>query len=250
MTKHNNTAPNTTTQNTQQNINVDASEIAKFNDLADKWWDLNAEFAPLHKINPLRLNWIDNHAEGLAGKRVLDVGCGGGILAESMARRGADVLGIDMGEAPLAVARIHAEQEGVQNIEYRQTPVEDLVADHAGEFDVVTCMEMLEHVPDPSSIVAACQKLVKPNGLVVFSTINRNPKSYLFAIVGAEYVLRLLPKGTHEYTKFIKPSELARFIRAAGLTLTDSTGLHYNPITQNYWLAQNMDVNYMLATRN
>lgn len=230
--------------------NVDPNEIAKFNELADRWWDMDAEFAPLHKINPLRLNWIDNHAEGLAGKRVLDVGCGGGILSESMARRGADVLGIDMGEAPLSVARIHAEKENVENVEYRQTPVEELLPDMAGQFDVVTCMEMLEHVPDPSSIVAACQKLVKPNGLCVFSTINRNPKSYLFAIIGAEYVLRLLPKGTHEYTKFIKPSELAGFIRAASLELFDSTGLHYNPVTKHYWLAQNMDVNYMLATRN
>lgn len=243
------------TQNAQPNYththaNVDAAEVAKFNDLAEKWWDTTAEFAPLHKINPLRLNWIDQHANGLAGKKVLDVGCGGGILAESMARRGADVLGIDMGEAPLAVAKIHAAEQGVTNINYQQTPVEALVPEMAGEFDVVTCMEMLEHVPDPSSIVAACQKLVKPNGLVVFSTINRNPKSYLFAIIGAEYVLRLLPRGTHEHSKFIKPSELAGFARAVGLELFDSSGLHYNPITKHYWLAPNMDVNYMLATRN
>lgn len=230
--------------------NVDDAEIAKFNAMAATWWDKTGDFAPLHKINPLRLNWIDKHAEGLAGKRVLDVGCGGGILSESMARRGADVLGIDMGEAPLAVAKIHANEHKVENIEYRQTPVEELLPEMAGQFDVVTCLEMLEHVPDPASIVAACQKLVKPNGLCVFSTINRNPKSYLFAIVGAEYVLRLLPRGTHEYTKFMKPSELAGFIRDAGLTLFDSTGLHYNPITKNYWLAPNMDVNYMLATQN
>lgn len=230
-------------------MNVDSAEIAKFNDLADKWWDKTAEFAPLHKINPLRLNWIDKHSQGLAGKKVLDVGCGGGILAESMARRGADVLGIDMGDAPLAVAQIHAKEHQINNIEYRKTPVEELVPNMAGQFDVVTCMEMLEHVPDPSSIVQACQKLVKPGGHVFFSTINRNPKSYLFAIVGAEYVLRLLPKGTHEYTKFIKPSELARFARNAGLDLFESSGLHYNPVTKHYWLAPNMDVNYMLATR-
>lgn len=238
------------TKMSMNEMNVDLAEIAKFNELAAQWWDKAGDFAPLHKINPLRLNWIDQHAQGLAGKKVLDVGCGGGILAESMARRGADVTGIDMGEAPLAVANIHAQEQGVENITYQQIPVEALANEMAGQFDVVTCMEMLEHVPDPSSIVRACQQLLKPNGLAVFSTINRNPKSYLFAIIGAEYVLRLLPKGTHEYTKFIKPSELAAFIRKANLTLFDSTGLHYNPITKHYWLAPNMDVNYMLATRN
>lgn len=235
--------------NTQNTLNVDPTEIAKFNDLADKWWDKNAEFAPLHKINPLRLNWIDKHAQGIAGKKVLDVGCGGGILAESMARRGADVLGIDMGEAPLAVAKLHAEEHNITNIRYQQTPVEALAPDMAEQFDVVTCMEMLEHVPDPSSIVKACQQLVKPGGVVILSTINRNPKSYVFAILGAEYILRLIPKGTHEYTKFIKPSELAKFTRESGLQLFDSTGLHYNPLTKHYWLAPNMDVNYMLATK-
>ena len=232
--------------------NVDPQEIAKFEALASQWWDTTSQFRPLHQINPLRLNWISDRvdaAQGLAGKRVLDVGCGGGILAESMARRGANVLGIDMGLAPLAVGRIHAEKEGVQGIEYRQVPVEQLAEEMAGQFDVVTCMEMLEHVPDPSSIVRACMKLVKPNGHVFFSTINRNPKSYLFAIIGAEYVLRMLPRGTHEYQKFIRPSELAGFIRDAGLTLQEMTGLHFNPLTQHYWLAPNVDVNYMLSTQ-
>ena len=232
--------------------NVDAQEIAKFEALASKWWDANSEFRPLHQINPLRLNWISDHVDasiGLAGKRVLDVGCGGGILAESMARRGADVLGIDMGLAPLAVGRLHAEQENVQSIEYRQIPVEELALEMPEQFDVVTCMEMLEHVPDPASIVEACMRLVKPGGYVFFSTINRNPKSYLFAIIGAEYVLRMLPRGTHEYQKFIRPSELAGFIRDAGLTLQVMIGLHFNPLTQHFWLAPNVDVNYMLATR-
>ncbi len=232
--------------------NVDAQEIAKFEALASKWWDTTSEFRPLHQINPLRLNWISDHVDanvGLSGLRVLDVGCGGGILAESMARRGANVLGIDMGLAPLAVGRLHAEQEGVQGIEYRQVPVEELALELPEQFDVVTCMEMLEHVPDPASIVEACMRLVKPNGYVFFSTINRNPKSYLFAIIGAEYVLRMLPRGTHEYQKFIRPSELAGYIRDAGLKLEDMIGLHFNPLTQNYWLAPNVDVNYMLATR-
>jgi 2-polyprenyl-6-hydroxyphenyl methylase/3-demethylubiquinone-9 3-methyltransferase len=229
-------------------LNVDPSEIAKFEALAAKWWDMNSEFKPLHQINPLRLNWIDERVS-LAGKRVLDVGCGGGILAESMAKRGASVLGIDMGQAPLAVAQLHAQQQQVQDIEYRQVPVEQLAEEQPHSFDVVTCMEMLEHVPDPASIVKACQKLVKPDGHVFFSTINRNPKSYLFAIVGAEYVLQMLPKGTHDYKKFIRPSELATWIRAAQLQLKESTGLHYNPITKYYWLAPNVDVNYMVYTR-
>lgn len=231
-------------------FNVDPQEIAKFEALADKWWDLNSEFRPLHQINPLRLNWIDEHVGGLAGKKVLDVGCGGGILTESMARRGADALGIDMGEAPLAVGRLHAQQTGVNNVQYQQILVEDLAKTHAGQFDVVTCMEMMEHVPDPASIVKACQTLVKPGGHVFFSTINRNAKSYLFAIIGAEYVLRMLPKGTHDYHKFIRPSEMAEDIRAAGLRLNAMTGLHYNPITKRYWLAPNVDVNYMVHTVN
>lgn len=229
-------------------LNVDPSEIAKFEALADKWWDMNSEFKPLHQINPLRLNWIDERV-GLAGKRVLDVGCGGGILAESMAKRGAEVLGIDMGAAPLAVAQLHAQQTGVKNISYQQIPVEQLAEQQPHSFDVVTCMEMLEHVPDPAAIIQACQRLVKADGHVFFSTINRNPKSYLFAIVGAEYVLQLLPKGTHDYKKFIRPSELATWIRTAKLTLKESTGLHYNPITKFYWLAPNVDVNYMVYTR-
>jgi 2-polyprenyl-6-hydroxyphenyl methylase/3-demethylubiquinone-9 3-methyltransferase len=203
---------------------------------------------PLHQINPLRLNWIDERVS-LAGKRVLDVGCGGGILAESMAKRGATVLGIDMGQAPLAVAQLHAQQNNVSGIDYRQVPVEQLAQEQPHSFDVVTCMEMLEHVPDPSSIVKACQQLVKPDGHVFFSTINRNPKSYVFAIVGAEYILQMLPKGTHDYKKFIRPSELATWIRAAQLQLKESTGLHYNPITKYYWLAPNVDVNYMVYTR-
>ncbi|OUY07789.1 bifunctional 2-polyprenyl-6-hydroxyphenol methylase/3-demethylubiquinol 3-O-methyltransferase UbiG [Acinetobacter populi] len=229
-------------------LNVDPQEIAKFEALADKWWDQTSEFRPLHQINPLRLNWIDEKSGGLAGKKVLDVGCGGGILAESMAYRAQSVLGIDMGEAPLAVARIHAAQADVKNIEYRQIPVEQLAQEQAGQYDVVTCMEMLEHVPDPASIVKACYDLVKPGGDVFFSTINRNPKSYLFAIIGAEYLLRLLPKGTHDYHKFIRPSELAAAIRQSGLQLKAMTGLHYNPLTKHYWLAPNVDVNYMVHT--
>jgi 2-polyprenyl-6-hydroxyphenyl methylase/3-demethylubiquinone-9 3-methyltransferase len=229
--------------------NVDDQEIAKFAALAEQWWDTESQFRPLHQINPLRLNWIIEKANGIADKHILDVGCGGGILAESMARRGATVLGIDMGEAPLAVGRLHAEKEGVERIEYRQITVEELAATLPATFDVVTCMEMLEHVPDPASIVRACMTLVKPGGQVFFSTINRNPKSYLFAIIGAEYLLRMLPRGTHDYQKFIRPSELASYIRDAGLILEEATGLHYNPITKNYWLAPNVDVNYMLYTR-
>jgi 2-polyprenyl-6-hydroxyphenyl methylase/3-demethylubiquinone-9 3-methyltransferase len=228
-------------------LNVDIQEIAKFEALAEKWWDKTSEFRPLHQINPLRLNWIDEKSGGLAGKKILDVGCGGGILSESMARRADSVLGIDMGNH-IAVGRIHAEQENVNNIEYRQVAVEQLAQEQAGQYDVVTCMEMLEHVPDPASIVKACFELCKPNGHVFFSTINRNPKSYLFAIIGAEYVLRLLPKGTHDYHKFIRPSELAAAIRQADLQLKSMIGLHYNPLTQHYWLASNVDVNYMVHT--
>ena len=230
-------------------LNVDPQEIAKFEAFAAIWWDQHSEFRPLHQINPLRLNWIDQHSGGLAGKKVLDVGCGGGILSESMARRGADVLGIDMGLAPLNVARIHAEQEGVSNIAYQQIPVEELAQEQAGQYDVVTCMEMLEHVPDPSSIVRACATLVKPGGWVFFSTLNRNPKSFLFAIVGAEYLLKLLPKGTHEFSRFIRPAELARWIREARLDTVQFKGLEYNPLTRLYKLSGDTSVNYMVACR-
>jgi 2-polyprenyl-6-hydroxyphenyl methylase/3-demethylubiquinone-9 3-methyltransferase len=236
-----------TAPQTGQKTNVDPAEIAKFEALASRWWDPNAEFKPLHDINPLRLNWIDERA-GLAGKTVLDVGCGGGILSESMARRGAAVTGIDLGEGPLGVARLHLLESGLQ-VDYRRQPVEELAAERPASFDVVTCLEMLEHVPDPAAVVAACHTLVKPGGHVFFSTINRNPKAYAFAILGAEYLLRLLPRGTHEYAKFIRPSELAAWTRAAGLDLTDITGLHFNPLSGRYWLAANVDVNYMVATR-
>ncbi|RHW22040.1 bifunctional 2-polyprenyl-6-hydroxyphenol methylase/3-demethylubiquinol 3-O-methyltransferase UbiG [Pseudomonas jilinensis] len=225
-------------------LNVDRAEIAKFEALASRWWDRNSEFRPLHEINPLRTNWIDQRA-GLAGKTVLDVGCGGGILAEAMAQRGAKVTGIDMGEAPLGVARLHQLESGVE-INYRQCTAEELAEELPGQFDVVTCMEMLEHVPDPSSVIRACATLVKPGGQVFFSTINRNPKSFLFAIVGAEYVLRMLPRGTHEFAKFIRPAELGAWSREAGLDLQDITGLTYNPLTKIYRLEQDVDVNYMI----
>jgi 2-polyprenyl-6-hydroxyphenyl methylase / 3-demethylubiquinone-9 3-methyltransferase len=228
--------------------NVDAQELAKFSDLAHRWWDPESEFRPLHQINPLRLEWIDGLAP-LRGKQVLDVGCGGGILAESMAKRAAHVTGIDLAAKPLGVARLHALEAGINNIEYREIATEALAAEGPGTFDVVTCMEMLEHVPDPSAVVAACATLVKPGGWVFFSTLNRNPKSFLFAIVGAEYVLGLLPKGTHEYARFIRPSELARWGRDAGLSQQGSRGLEYNPITKRYWLSENTSVNYMIACR-
>jgi 2-polyprenyl-6-hydroxyphenyl methylase/3-demethylubiquinone-9 3-methyltransferase len=228
--------------------NVDAAEISKFEALASRWWDPHSEFKPLHEINPLRLGYIDEIAH-IQGKRVLDVGCGGGILAESMAAKGAEVTGIDMGEAPLEVARLHLLETG-ERVEYQQIPVEELAAQRPGEFDVVTCMEMLEHVPDPSSVVNACARLVKPGGYVFFSTLNRNPKSYLLAIVGAEYVLRMLPKGTHDFSKFIRPSELNQWIRESDLTTLDISGMTYNPLTGVYKLhPRNVDVNYLVATQ-
>ena len=227
-------------------VNVDHAEVSKFEQLASRWWDPNSEFKPLHEINPLRLGYIDTRA-ALDGKTVLDVGCGGGILAESMAAHGAKVTGIDMGEAPLEVARLHLLESG-QEVDYRRIPVEELADEMPGRFDVVTCMEMLEHVPDPASVIAACATLVKPGGHVFFSTINRNPKSYLFAIVGAEYVLRMLPRGTHDFAKFIRPSELSRWTREAGLDTHDITGMTYNPLTGIYKLdPRDVDVNYMVA---
>jgi len=232
---------------TTHGINVDPDEIAKFEKLAARWWDPTSEFRPLHEINPLRLNWINDRAP-LTGKTVLDVGCGGGILAEAMATRGARVTGIDLGDAPLAVARLHLKGSG-QLVDYKKVAAEDLAREQPGSFDVVTCMEMLEHVPDPGSIVAACAQLVKPGGEVFFSTLNRNPKSWLFAIVGAEYILKLLPRGTHEYMKFIRPSELERMIRHAGLRVCEYTGMHYNPLTQHYSLGPGVDVNYLVYSR-
>lgn len=231
--------------------NVDLQEVQKFTDLANEWWDKSGAFATLHQINPLRLNWIEQQTiarqqSGLTGKKVLDVGCGGGILSHSMAMRGATVTGIDLGEANIKAAQIHAQQTN-QAIDFDCISVEAFAEQYAGEFDVVTCMEMLEHVPDPQSIIDACFKLLKPNGVLVLSTINRNPKSYLFAVIGAEYILRLLPRGTHDYEKFITPAELDRFAQRAGCKRQDLIGLHYNPITKHYWLAQNVDVNYMMA---
>lgn len=228
--------------------NVDTAEIAKFEALASRWWDKNSEFKPLHDINPLRANFIDERSP-VAQRTVIDVGCGGGILAESLAQRGAQVTGIDMGEAPLAVARLHALESGVE-LTYEQITAEDKAAHMPGAFDVVTCMEMLEHVPDPASVVRACAQLVKNGGDVYFSTINRNPKAYAFAIVGAEYILKLLPKGTHEYSKFIRPSELAQWLRAAGLELQSMTGMTYNPISKKYKLNPNdVSVNYLMHAK-
>jgi 2-polyprenyl-6-hydroxyphenyl methylase/3-demethylubiquinone-9 3-methyltransferase len=250
-------------------INVDPSEVEKFNNLASEWWSNTGAFATLHEINPLRLNWIEENIkrgyqndtrsndvthktaeQGLADKKVLDVGCGGGILSESMARRGADVTGIDLGTENLKAATLHAEQSGLEStLRYQHIPIEELAKTQAGQFDVVTCMEMLEHVPDPSSIVQACYELLAPGGVCVLSTINRNPKSYLFAIVGAEYVLRLLDRGTHDYAKFITPAELDKMAINTGFVRQDIIGLHYNPLTKRYWLAQNVDVNYMIAVQ-
>jgi len=228
--------------------NVDPAELAKFSELAHRWWDVNSEFRPLHQINPLRLDWIQT-LEPLMGKQVLDVGCGGGILSDAMARAGAHVTGIDLATKSLKVAQLHALETQTPNVSYREVSAEALAAEKPASFDVVTCMEMLEHVPDPASVVKACATLVKPGGWVFFSTLNRNPQSFLFAIVGAEYVLNLLPKGTHEYAKFIRPSELAGFCREAGLQTQASRGLQYNPLTQRYWLDGNTRVNYMLATQ-
>ncbi|MCP3672471.1 MAG: bifunctional 2-polyprenyl-6-hydroxyphenol methylase/3-demethylubiquinol 3-O-methyltransferase UbiG [Gammaproteobacteria bacterium] len=230
---------------TSKTENVDYDEIHKFEQLASRWWDPNSEFKPLHEINPLRLNYIDEIA-GLEGKRVLDVGCGGGILSESMAARGASVTGIDMGEAPLSVARLHLLETG-QEVDYQRIPVEMLADEQPGTYDIVTCMEMLEHVPDPASVIQSCADLAKPGGNLFFSTLNRNPKSYLFAIVGAEYLLRLLPKGTHDYNKFIRPSELDRWLRAAEVHTADMVGLSYNPLTATYKLSSDVDVNYMVS---
>jgi 2-polyprenyl-6-hydroxyphenyl methylase/3-demethylubiquinone-9 3-methyltransferase len=230
-------------------VNADPQELAKFSELAHRWWDTESEFKPLHAINPLRLDWIDGLA-GLRGKSVLDVGCGGGILAESMARRGAaQVLGIDLAHKPLKVAQLHALEAGVGQLDYREVAAEALAAEQPATFDVVTCMEMLEHVPDPASIVRACATLAKPGGWVFFSTINRNPKAFVYALIGAEHLLKLLPAGTHEYAKFIRPSELARWCRDAGLTAQQARGMGYNPLTRRYTLNDDASVNYLVACR-
>lgn len=226
-------------------MNADPLELKKFSDLAHQWWDPTSEFRPLHEINPLRLDWINSHAP-LAGKKIVDVGCGGGILAESMAKKGADVTGIDLSEKALKVADLHSLESGVQ-VRYELIAAEDLAAKEGGSFDIVTCMEMLEHVPDPASIVTACARLAKPGGRIFFSTINRNPKSYLHAVIGAEYVLRLLPKGTHDYAKFITPAELAQFTRDAGLTVDALKGMGFNPFTKIYSLNSDTSVNYLVA---
>ena len=225
-------------------INADQNELEKFSQLAHRWWDPNSDFKPLHDINPLRLDWIDQHC-GLAGKHVLDVGCGGGLLSEGMCDRGAAVTGIDLSEKALSVARLHLLESG-RRVDYRQISTEDLAAGQPGSYDVVTCMEMLEHVPDPASTVVACATLVKPGGHVFFSTINRNPKAYLLAVIGAEYVLRMLPRGTHEYARFIKPSELSRWARSAGLDPDELRGMSYNPLTRHYALGHDTDVNYLM----
>ena len=226
--------------------NVDSAEINKFSELAHHWWDPNSEFKPLHEINPLRLAWIERHCGGLTGMTAVDVGCGGGILSESMAANGATVTGVDMAEKALKVARLHLYDSGL-SVDYRQIPVEELAAEQPATFDIVTCMEMLEHVPDPASVVQACAQLAKPGGWVFFSTLNRNPKSYLFAVIGAEYLLKLLPKGTHDYAKFIQPAELARMVREAGMELQDLTGMSYNPLTKAYKLGADTGVNYLIA---
>lgn len=234
-----------TTAATENTTNVDEAEIAKFASLANRWWDRNSEFKPLHEINPLRMSFMDRLAD-LAGKDVLDVGCGGGILAEAMAHRGANVTGIDMGEAPLSVAKLHLLESGLE-INYLHASAESFVAGHEAAFSVITCMEMLEHVPDPSSVLKACHEMLKPGGILFVSTINRNLKSYLFAIIGAEYVLRLLPRGTHDYQKLIRPSELSAMARSAELELKTMTGMSYNPLTKKYRLGEDVDVNYLMA---
>ncbi|MCZ8390591.1 bifunctional 2-polyprenyl-6-hydroxyphenol methylase/3-demethylubiquinol 3-O-methyltransferase UbiG [Achromobacter xylosoxidans] len=237
-----------TSDTAQATVNADQAELDKFGALASRWWDPESEFKPLHAINPLRLEWIQESVGSLAGKKVLDVGCGGGILSEAMARGGAEVTGIDLADKSLKIAKLHGLESGVK-VEYRKVPVEQLAAEQPGQYDVVTCMEMLEHVPDPASIVRACAALTKPGGWVFFSTLNRNPKSFLFAIIGAEYVLRLLPRGTHTYDMFIKPSELATAARGAGLEPVGMRGMEYNPITQIYSLTSDTSVNYLMATR-
>jgi len=227
-------------------INADPVELDKFSQLAHRWWDPNSEFKPLHDINPLRLDWVDAHA-GLAGKKVLDVGCGGGLLSEGMSDKGATVTGIDLSDKALGVARLHLLESG-RSVDYRKISAEELAAEQPASYDVVTCMEMLEHVPNPASTIAACAALVKPGGHVFFSTINRNPKAYLFAVVGAEYVLKLLPKGTHEYAKFIKPSELSRWAKSVDLEPDELIGMSYNPLTKLYGLGRDTSVNYLLHT--
>ena len=236
--------------NTSQfsSANVDPAELAKFSELAHRWWDTESEFKPLHQINPLRLAWIQTLVP-LHGKKVVDIGCGGGILSDAMARQGAQVLGADLAIKSLKVAQLHALEAGTQGVQYREISAEDLAQEQAGQYDVVTCMEMLEHVPNPASVVKACSALVKPGGWVFFSTLNRNPKSFLFAIVGAEYVLNLLPKGTHEYARLIKPSELADWVRANGLDVLHMKGMTYNPFTRQYALGADTDVNYLMATQ-
>jgi len=228
--------------------NVDPAELAKFSELAHRWWEKNSEFRPLHQINPLRLDWIASQCP-LAGKKVLDVGCGGGILTDAMARKGADVLGIDLATKALRVAQLHAIDAQTPNVTYREISAESLADQQPASFDVVTCMEMLEHVPDPASIVNACMRLARPGGWVFFSTLNRNAKSFLFAIIGAEYLLNLLPRGTHSYERMIRPSELARYCRDSGLDVKQTRGMEYNPLTQRYWLSADTSVNYMLATQ-
>ena len=223
--------------------NVDPGEIEKFEKLAGRWWDPNSEFKPLHDINPLRLDYIDRITP-LAGKRVIDVGCGGGLLTEGMAARGADVTGIDMGKTPLSVARLHQHESGLE-IDYRQVTAEQVASEQPGSFDIVTCLEMLEHVPNPATTISACAALVKDDGRIFFSTINRNPKAYLFAVIGAEYLLHMLPRGTHDYTKFIRPSEMEGWAREAGLRLIDLSGMSYNPLTREYSLGKDVSVNYL-----
>lgn len=241
----NDTAFDHTTQH-----NTDPAELAKFEALASRWWDAQSEFKPLHDINPLRLNYIDQRCGGLNGKTVIDVGCGGGILAESIVAKGATVTGIDMGEAPLKIAKLHGLESGI-SVDYQQITAEQMAEQHPAQFDVVTCMEMLEHVPDPASVITACAQLVKPGGAVFFSTLNRNAKAYMLAIVGAEYLLRMLPKGTHDYAKFIRPSEMESWVRHADLNMHDLTGMTYNPLNQHYALSRDIDVNYLAhCTRN